>query len=52
MYFSPEPKRRKEDFFNMEEELRMFQKILSLGKLIIVSGLRRYGKTSLILAAL
>ncbi|MEM0054355.1 MAG: ATP-binding protein [Nitrososphaeria archaeon] len=52
MYFSPEPKKRKEDFFNMEEELEMFQKNLGLGKFIVVSGLRRYGKTSLILTAL
>lgn len=52
MYFSPAPKKRKEDFFNMEEELEMFQKNLGLGKFIVVSGLRRYGKTSLILTAL
>lgn len=50
-YFSPEPKRRKEDFFNMEEELEKMKKGLK-GKLVVVTGLRRTGKTSLILTFL
>ncbi|MCS7144127.1 MAG: AAA family ATPase, partial [Archaeoglobaceae archaeon] len=50
-YFSPEPKRRKEEFFNMEEELDKMKKSLR-GKLTVVTGLRRTGKTSLILTFL
>lgn len=52
MYFDPEPKRRKDDFFNMEREMESFLRALSSSKLIIVTGLRRYGKTSLILTGL
>ncbi|MDK2877237.1 MAG: uncharacterized protein PWQ22_1647 [Archaeoglobaceae archaeon] len=52
MFFDPEPKKRKEDFFNMEEELKRFEDALKSSKLILVTGLRRYGKTSLILTAL
>ena len=52
MYFDPEPKSRLEDFFNMEEELRAFMNFLKGEKLIVVTGLRRYGKTSLILTGL
>ncbi len=51
-YFDPEPKRRREDFFNMEEELEELKRGLELSKLVVVTGLRRYGKTSLILTAL
>ncbi|MEM1547116.1 MAG: ATP-binding protein [Candidatus Methanomethylicia archaeon] len=52
MYFDPEPKTRIEDFFNMEEELKSFTESLNKEKLIVVTGLRRYGKTSLILTGL
>lgn len=51
-YFNPEPKTRREDFFNMEEELERLSRGLRFGKLVVVSGLRRYGKTSLILTCL
>jgi len=51
-YFDPEPKRRKEDFFDMEREVEEFRKGLRVSKLVVVSGLRRYGKTSLILTTL
>lgn len=51
-YFSPEPKSNIEDFFNMEEELQLFLEALKYGRFIVVSGLRRYGKTSLILTGL
>jgi len=51
-YFNPEPKTRKEEFFNMEEEIDRLSKGLKHGKLVVVSGLRRYGKTSLILTYL
>ena len=52
MYFDAEPKRDIRDFFDMEEPLRNFESALNKGKLVVVSGLRRYGKTSLILTAL
>ncbi len=50
MYFAPQVKEKKEDFFNFEalqEELRMIlnNKLLPL---VVVHGLRRTGKTSLI----
>ena len=48
-YFSPEPKKRREDFFDMEREWNSLDRALDKGKLAIVTGLRRYGKTSLIL---
>lgn len=51
-YFKIELKRRKEEFFNMENELNQFIRSLKDNKLIVVSGLRRYGKTSLILTGL
>ncbi len=52
MYFDPEPKTRREDLFNMETELRELSDGIKHGKLVIVTGLRRYGKTSLILTYL
>ncbi len=51
-YFDPEPKRRREDFFDMEREVEELRKGLKVSKLVVVSGLRRYGKTSLILTTL
>jgi len=48
-YFNPEPKKRREDFFDMEREWNSLDRALDKGKLAIVTGLRRYGKTSLIL---
>ena len=51
-YFTPEPKRSREDFYNMEDELLTLEKGLKHGKLVVVSGFRRYGKTSLILTYL
>lgn len=51
-YFDPEPKKRIEDFFDMEEEMGELRRGLEASKLVVVSGLRRYGKTSLILTTL
>ncbi len=51
-YFDPQPKKRREDFFDMDEELERFLKCVSVSRLTIVTGLRRYGKTSLILTGL
>lgn len=47
-YFDPEPKKRREGFYDMEEELEGFVKAVEMDKLIVVKGLRRYGETSLI----
>ncbi len=55
MYFDIEPKRRLEDFYNMEDELRAFIDSIarySRYRLIVVKGLRRYGKTSLVFTEL
>jgi AAA+ ATPase superfamily predicted ATPase len=52
MHFDPEPKTKREDLFDMEAELRELSDDLKWGKLVIVTGLRRYGKTSLILTYL
>ena len=51
-YFDPEPKRRKEDFFDMEDVVGEFRRGLEVSRFIVVLGLRRYGKTSLILTTL
>ncbi|MEM1550041.1 MAG: ATP-binding protein [Candidatus Methanomethylicia archaeon] len=52
MYFDPKPKDRIEDFFDMEDELKAFIESVKKEKLIVVTGFRRYGKTSLILTGL
>jgi len=51
MLFDIKPKRRREDLYNFDEEYNKFISILD-EPLIIVKGLRRTGKTSLILTAL
>lgn len=50
--FDPRPKSSLKDFFNMENELKAFLKAIKISPLTIVLGLRRYGKTSLILTGL
>ncbi|MEB3779866.1 MAG: ATP-binding protein [Desulfurococcales archaeon] len=52
MLFDPEPKRSRRDFFDMDDALADFMDSVSSDKLILVTGLRRYGKTSLILTGL
>jgi hypothetical protein len=52
MYFDSRPKTRKEDLFNREAELQRFNDSLSYASLIVVTGLRRTGKTSFIDVAL
>jgi len=46
LYFSPRPKTRKEDLYDREEELDSFNRALSYAMLIVITGLRRSGKTS------
>jgi len=49
MYFSVEPKTRKKDLFDFDEEYEILKKCIENGEehIIVVSGLRRTGKTSL-----
>ncbi len=49
MYFSTEPKSRRQDFFNYSHEYGQVKKALELrNKIIAVLGVRRVGKTSLL----
>ena len=49
MLFDRRPKYRREDFYDREEELHMFLRGLEVGEgLIVVYGVRRVGKTSLV----
>lgn len=52
MYFDPRPKTNKEDLFNREDELKKFRNVLTYASIIVVTGLRRTGKTSFINVAL
>ncbi len=52
MLFDPRPKSRREDLYDREKELEAFNKALKVSPLIVVSGIRRLGKTSLVLVAL
>jgi len=53
MLFDPKPKKRISDVFDRKEEIEMLKKFLnSAESLILVYGLRRMGKTSLILSTL
>jgi len=51
LLFDPRPKARREDLYDFDEELERFVKALG-EPMILVSGLRRTGKTSLILTSL
>ncbi len=50
--FDPRPKIKEEDFFDMREELDAFRRYVTSSPMTLVLGLRRYGKTSLILTGL
>lgn len=52
VYFDPQPKTKKEDLFDREAELKQFSDVLSYASLIVVTGLRRSGKTSFMNVAL
>lgn len=52
MYFDPRPKTKKEDLYDREKELEQFFKALSYAPLVVVTGLRRTGKTSFVNVAL
>ena len=52
MYFDPRPKKRRKDLYDREKELEEFEKSLKTSPLTVVTGIRRMGKTSLILVGL
>jgi AAA+ ATPase superfamily predicted ATPase len=52
MYFDPRPKRKREDLYDRERELEEFVKSVKTSPLTVVTGIRRLGKTSLILVGL
>lgn len=52
MYFDPRPKVRKEDLYDREKELERFSGALPYASLIVITGLRRTGKTSFLNVAL
>jgi hypothetical protein len=52
LYFDPRPKARKEDLFGREKELKRFEEAISYASIIVVTGLRRTGKTSFVDVAL
>lgn len=52
MYFDPKPKRRKEDLYGREKELSELKRSVKSNPLTVVTGVRRLGKTSLILVTL
>jgi len=48
MYFDPEPKEKKEDLYNFEEEYKkLHDSIENRERIIVIKGVRRTGKTSL-----
>ncbi|ASJ05164.1 AAA family ATPase [Thermococcus barossii] len=53
MLFDLQPKTRREDLYDREEKLREFEDALHLGeKLVLILGIRRLGKSSLLNVAL
>lgn len=52
MYFDPRPKADRADLFDREAELRQFSEALAYASLIVITGLRRTGKTSFMNVAL
>ncbi len=48
MYFSLEPKRKRENLYNREKELNELKKATENGRIILLTGIRRIGKTSLL----
>ena len=52
VYFDPRPKNKKVDLYNREKELEQFAHAISNAPLIVISGLRRTGKTSFLNVAM
>ncbi|MCD6330835.1 MAG: ATP-binding protein, partial [Thermoplasmata archaeon] len=48
MYFDPEPKSKKEDLYNFEKEYKALHNAIKRNeRIIVIKGIRRTGKTSL-----
>ncbi|WP_148267295.1 AAA family ATPase [Thermococcus cleftensis] len=53
VYFDTRPKRRREDLYDREEELAEFERSIRSGNpLTVITGIRRLGKTSLLVVGL
>lgn len=52
MLFDPEPKKKKRDFYDREPELRELLKSIEKEKFVVIQGIRRLGKSSLLNVAL
>lgn len=52
MLFNPEPKKKKRDFYNREAELRELLHSIEKEKLVVIQGIQRLGKSSLLNVAL
>jgi AAA+ ATPase superfamily predicted ATPase len=52
MLFDPEPKKRIEDFYDRESELHQLLKSMERERLVVIQGIRRLGKSSLLNVAL
>ena len=51
-YFYPKPKTNRKNLYNMEEELKNFGRLIATSPFIVIKGLRRTAKTSLIYTAI
>ncbi len=51
-YFDPEPKEKLEDLYDFRGELESLVKAVQTAKMVVVTGFRRTGKTSLVKVAL
>lgn len=52
MLFDPEPKTKKKDFYDRETELRELLRSIEREKFVVIQGIRRLGKSSLLNVAL
>ncbi|MCW4000838.1 MAG: ATP-binding protein [Candidatus Bathyarchaeota archaeon] len=52
MFFDPRPKIKKEDLYGRNQELAQFQNAITYAPLIVITGLRRTGKTSFLNVAM
>ncbi|MGC8614142.1 MAG: AAA family ATPase, partial [Conexivisphaera sp.] len=52
LLFDLMPKRRREDLYDFEEEMRALMDACAGGRLVVITALRRMGKTSLLLTSL
>ncbi|WP_448524312.1 ATP-binding protein [Pseudothermotoga sp.] len=48
MFFSLEPKAGRKNLYDREKELEQLEKFLGHGRIAVVTGVRRIGKTSIV----